>query len=147
MRGPEPRPDGCSARRRPLARPGVGQVLDALRSNGLEENTLVAFSSDNGVAHYVGMPGLNAPYRGWKLIVDGRQKKRWLFDLASDPTERVDRAEEEPEIASALAARLDAHDREIGPRSYPVLVEAVIPIDRTILGPWAPGDEYSYWPN
>ncbi len=216
---------------------GVGQVLDALRSNGLEENTLVVFSSDNGGAHYVGIPGLNEPYRGWKmtffegglhspffvkwparipagtrsatpvshidlfttaasaarvplpddrvidgadlvpfaagersgdahealfwrsgdlrtvlsggwkLTVDGRQKKRWLFDLETDPTERIDRSEEKPEIASALAAKLDAHDREIGPRSFPVLVEAVIPIDRTILGPWVPGEDFNYWPN
>jgi len=45
----------------------VGRVLDALRSNGLEENTLVFFTSDNGGANYVGLPNLNRPYRGWKL--------------------------------------------------------------------------------
>jgi arylsulfatase A-like enzyme len=46
---------------------GVGQVLDALRTNGLDENTLVVFTSDNGGAHYVGLPELNRPYRGWKM--------------------------------------------------------------------------------
>jgi arylsulfatase A-like enzyme len=46
---------------------GVGVVLDALRAHGLEENTLVLFSSDNGGAHYIGIPDLNAPYRGWKM--------------------------------------------------------------------------------
>ncbi|HIF93287.1 MAG: sulfatase-like hydrolase/transferase [Myxococcales bacterium] len=46
---------------------GVGQVMDALRENGLEENTLVIFTSDNGGAHYVGLPDVNAPYRGWKM--------------------------------------------------------------------------------
>jgi arylsulfatase A-like enzyme len=46
---------------------GVGQVLDALRELGLEDNTLVMFSSDNGGAHYVGLPDLNEPYRGWKM--------------------------------------------------------------------------------
>lgn len=46
---------------------GVGQVLDALQANGLEENTLVIFTSDNGGAHYLGLAGLNAPFRGWKL--------------------------------------------------------------------------------
>ena len=35
----------------------VGEVLDALRENGLEDNTLVLFTSDNGGAHYVGLPG------------------------------------------------------------------------------------------
>ena len=46
---------------------GVGRVLDALREHGLEENTLVVFTSDNGGANYVGLPDLNKPYRGWKM--------------------------------------------------------------------------------
>lgn len=46
---------------------GVGRVLDALRANGLEDNTLVVFTSDNGGANYVGLPDLNRPYRGWKM--------------------------------------------------------------------------------
>ncbi len=46
---------------------GVGKVLEALRSNGLEENTLVLFVSDNGAPEYVGLPDLNKPYRGWKM--------------------------------------------------------------------------------
>lgn len=45
----------------------VGRVLDALRRNGLEENTLVMFTSDNGGAGYVGLPGVNQPFRGWKM--------------------------------------------------------------------------------
>jgi arylsulfatase A-like enzyme len=45
----------------------VGRVLDALRERGLEENTLVFFTSDNGGANYVGLPDLNKPYRGWKM--------------------------------------------------------------------------------
>jgi uncharacterized sulfatase len=46
---------------------GVGQVLDALRANGLEENTLVFFTSDNGGANYIGLPEVNQPFRGWKI--------------------------------------------------------------------------------
>ena len=45
----------------------VGRVLEALRAEGLEENTLVFFTSDNGGANYVGLPNLNRPYRGWKM--------------------------------------------------------------------------------
>ncbi len=46
---------------------GVGKVLDALAADGLDENTLVIFTSDNGGAHYVGLRDLNRPYRGWKM--------------------------------------------------------------------------------
>jgi arylsulfatase A-like enzyme len=48
---------------------GVGQVLDALRRNGLEDNTLVVFTSDNGGAGYIGLPDVNDPYRGWKITL------------------------------------------------------------------------------
>ena len=46
---------------------GIGQVMDALRDNGLEENTMVLFTSDNGGAGYIGLPDVNDPYRGWKM--------------------------------------------------------------------------------
>lgn len=46
---------------------GVGRVLEALRENGLEDNTLVIFTSDNGGAHYIGLSEVNAPFRGWKI--------------------------------------------------------------------------------
>ena len=45
----------------------VGKITNALKSLGLEQNTLVVFSSDNGGAGYVGLPEINAPFRGWKL--------------------------------------------------------------------------------
>ncbi|MDA9847372.1 sulfatase-like hydrolase/transferase [Luminiphilus sp.] len=45
---------------------GIGQVLAALEKNGLADNTIVIFTSDNGGAGYVGLPDLNKPYRGWK---------------------------------------------------------------------------------
>ena len=46
---------------------GVGRVLEALRANGLADDTLVIFSSDNGGANYIGLPDINAPHRGWKM--------------------------------------------------------------------------------
>ena len=46
---------------------GVGRVLEALERNGLAENSLVIFTSDNGGAHYIGLPEINRPYRGWKI--------------------------------------------------------------------------------
>ncbi len=45
---------------------GVGKVLDELKAQGLDENTIVIFTSDNGGANYVGLPDINEPYRGWK---------------------------------------------------------------------------------
>lgn len=45
---------------------GVGQVMATLKQQGLDQNTLVIFTSDNGGANYIGLPDINRPYRGWK---------------------------------------------------------------------------------
>ncbi len=45
---------------------GVGRVMAELKAQGLDDNTLVIFSSDNGGANYIGLPDINKPYRGWK---------------------------------------------------------------------------------
>ena len=45
----------------------VGRVLGALEAEGLADNTVVIFTSDNGGAGYVGLDDLNKPYRGWKI--------------------------------------------------------------------------------
>jgi len=47
----------------------VGRVMEALNKNGLEENTMVIFTSDNGGPGYIGIPHINEPYRGWKLTM------------------------------------------------------------------------------
>jgi len=44
----------------------VGKVMDELQRDGIDNNTLVIFTSDNGGAYYVGLPDINKPYRGWK---------------------------------------------------------------------------------
>ena len=45
----------------------VGRITEALDKEGLAENTIIMFSSDNGGPGYVGLPDINAPFRGWKL--------------------------------------------------------------------------------
>ena len=45
----------------------VGRINQALEEEGLADNTLVIFSSDNGGPGYIGLPDINAPFRGWKL--------------------------------------------------------------------------------
>ena len=45
----------------------VEKITQALEDNGLSDNTLVIFTSDNGGAGYIGLPEINKPYRGWKL--------------------------------------------------------------------------------
>jgi len=45
---------------------GIGEVLAALRERGLEDDTLVIFTSDNGAPHYISLGLRNAPFRGWK---------------------------------------------------------------------------------
>ena len=45
----------------------VGRIMATLEEQGLAENTIVMFSSDNGGPGYIGLPDVNAPYRGWKI--------------------------------------------------------------------------------
>jgi arylsulfatase A-like enzyme len=45
----------------------VGKIANALEENGLTENTMIIFTSDNGGAGYIALPDINKPYRGWKL--------------------------------------------------------------------------------
>lgn len=216
----------------------VGEITAKLEAEGLAENTLIVFSSDNGGAGYIGLPEINQPYRGWKITlfeggirvpmfvkwpariapgtrvdapvahidvmptlaaaagarlpegveidgrdmlpvamgagtisrpndalfwqsgyyrvvragdwklqVDGRQSKIWLFDLASDPTEQNDLAAIRPDKVSELQALLDAHQQgAVGPL-YPYTLESAIAIDKTQAEPVEPGDAYVWWPN
>ena len=45
----------------------VGRIMATLEEQGLADNTIVMFSSDNGGPGYIGLPEVNAPFRGWKL--------------------------------------------------------------------------------
>jgi uncharacterized sulfatase len=45
----------------------IKKIVSALEENGLTDNTLIIFTSDNGGAGYIGLHDINKPYRGWKL--------------------------------------------------------------------------------
>ena len=215
----------------------VERVLEALETNGLMENTLVIFTSDNGGAGYIGLPDVNKPYRGWKLThfeggthvpfiaqwpariaagaqmtepvhhvdlfhtiagaagaklpvgvrLDGvnllpyvqgeqtgaphetlfwrqghhqsvlhdgwkliradRPNRRWLFNLAEDPTEQVDLARRFPQRVGELEALLAAHNAQQARPLWPSVIDGPQLIDKTGAEPYKPGDEYIYWPN
>ena len=83
----------------------------------------------------------------WKLQVSERPPRTWLFDLRTDPTEKTNLAEREPERVAALRAMLDAEDAAMVPPAWPALLEGAIPIDHPMNVPDGPADEYVYWPN
>ena len=47
----------------------VTRILDTLEAEGIADNTIVIFTSDNGGAGYIGIPDVNSPFRGWKITM------------------------------------------------------------------------------
>ena len=215
----------------------VGRVLQTLKEQGLEENTIVIFASDNGAPGYIGLPDVNKPYRGWKLtmfeggirvpyvakwpghiaagtqyqppisnidimptvlaaaggnmptdrpidgvnllpyltakpatqparalhwrdgpyramqegmwklIVSERPQKQWLFNLASDPTEKNNQATAQPQKLAQMVTQMTAHHATMPPPMWPSFIELPIEIDKTLDQKHLPGDEYVYWYN
>ncbi|MCF8169012.1 MAG: sulfatase-like hydrolase/transferase [Rhodoferax sp.] len=214
----------------------VGRVLQTLRDEGLEHNTLVVFSSDNGAPGYIGIPEVNKPYRGWKLtffegglrvpyvaqwparipagvhypapisnidilptvvaaagahlpndrtidgvnllpflrdpipqperplfwrdgpyravqsqswklIVSELPKKLWLFDLAQDPTEKHNLANQHTQKVDDLKALLQTHHAKMPASQWPSFIALPVLIDKTLDQQQSPQDEYTYWYN
>ncbi len=216
----------------------VGRIVAALEEEGVADNTLVLFTSDNGGAGYLGLPEVNAPFRGWKITqfeggirvplfakwpgripagtevqtpvahidmmptllaaagedlpegiaIDGenllplaigegeaawdretlfwqaghyrvvrhgdwklqeaaRPKKTWLFNLAEDPTEQNNLADDRPDKLAELRRLLDAHHGAARSPLYEAELEASVAIDKHLAEPFEPGDEYVYVPN
>ena len=215
----------------------VGHVLSALRENGLDQNTLVFFTSDNGGANYIGLPDINRPYRGWKatffeggihvpffmkwpakiragtiyplpvahvdifstaagaagapipsdrvmdgvnvfpfldgasagtphgtlfwrsgpyktllkgewkLQIDDKPNKIWLFNLKQDPTEHHNLAETNPQQVQTLMKVLDQIDGQQAKPLWPSLLEGAIDIDHPLSYPQSASDDYVFWSN
>jgi len=216
----------------------VGRIVEKLEQEGLAENTIIVFSSDNGGPGYIGLPGINDPYRGWKLSlfeggirvpmfvswpariaagtvidtpvahidltptlaaaagaalpagveidgrnilplaegaggfsrpddaifwqsgyyrvvragdwklqVDGKQGKTWLFDLANDPTEANNLAASAPEKLAELQALLDRHHEGARAPLYASTTDIPVAIDKTGADELTAEDEIVWWPN
>ena len=97
----------------------VGRVVQALKERGLDQNTLIIFSSDNGAPGYIGIPDVNQPYRGWKLtFFEGGLRVptalQWPAQIAagqqfSKPTSHIDIT---PTVVAAAGAAMPA-DRPV----------------------------------
>lgn len=219
----------------------VGRILDTLSQEGLEENTIVMFTSDNGGPGYIGIPDVNSPYRGWKITMfeggirvpmfvkwpakieagtiidkpvahidvmptlaaaagaanpkgvaidgvnilpltrsggndswnrktlfwqnghyqvvrhgdwklqvnDRREAgtKKWLYNLAQDPTEQNNVAQSNPDKLTQLSELLAAHQAESRGPLYPATTDNSIMVDKTLAEKFTDGDEYVYTPN
>ena len=216
----------------------VERIQRKLEELELERDTMIVLTSDNGGAGYLGLPDVNAPYRGWKITlfeggirtplfikwpghiepdtrvatpvahidvmptlvaaadaripagleidgknllplaqgtgeisriddamfwqsghyrvvragnwklqVNGRLNKQWLFDLGADPTEQHNLAEERPEKLGELLAILDRHHANRRAPLWEAARESPVMIDKTLAERFEEGDEYIYWPN
>ena len=106
----------------------VGRIMAKLEAEGLAENTIIVLSSDNGGAGYLGLPEVNAPYRGWKItLFEGGIRVprfiKWPQAIAQGtvidtPIAHIDLL---PTLAAAAGAELPS-DRVIDGRN--ILVEA-----------------------
>jgi hypothetical protein len=83
----------------------------------------------------------------WKLQISDTQKRTWLFNLATDPTERTDLSAREPQQVARLRAMIAAHAAQMPRPLWPALVEMPIRIDVPLDAPWKPTQDYVYWSN
>jgi uncharacterized sulfatase len=83
----------------------------------------------------------------WKLQVNEKQGKTWLFNLATDPTEKVNLASKNRVKLTELQAILAAHHRGRQPPLYASTTDVAIMVDKTLAETYKPGDEFIYWPN
>ena len=83
----------------------------------------------------------------WKLQVNGKQGKAWLYNLAADPTEKTNLATSQPAKRRELEALIAAHEKGRKPPLYASTFDTPVSIDKTLAEPYRKGDEFIYWPN
>lgn len=125
----------------------VGRIMQKLANEGLDDNTIIVFSSDNGGAGYIGLADINAPYRGWKMtFYEGGIRVpmvlRWPARIApgrriSTPVSHIDLL---PTLAAAAKAPLPTEIAIDGVNLLPEALgeKALDRQDRAIF--WQSGD-------
>ena len=74
-------------------------------------------------------------------------RRDFLFNLAVDPTERVNLAASNPAKVAELKALQRAQDAQQKPPMWPSLTQSAIPVDRPLSFPPKPNEDYIYWSN
>jgi len=82
----------------------------------------------------------------YKLHVDERQKKTWLYDLEIDPTERINIAEKMPKLAREMRDALNAVNAEMAAPGWPSTTRAHRYID-VVSPPYRDGEDYVLFAN
>jgi arylsulfatase A-like enzyme len=125
---------------------GVGEVMAALKAQGIDGHSIVIFTSDNGGAWYAGLPDINKPYRGWKgTFFEGGIHvpffMRWPGKIAagqrlSMPIQHFDVFST---VAAAAGAAMPSDRRMDGLNLLPYMTgQAAPPASRTLF--WRSGD-------
>lgn len=65
----------------------------------------------------------------WKLIVDDREDRQWLYSLADDKEERTNVAKDHPEVVAEILDKLAAWEADLAPPLWPHLAEYHFTID------------------
>lgn len=113
----------------------VGRINATLERLGLAENTVVMFTSDNGGAGYIGLPEINAPFRGWKItqFEGGIRVPLFIKWPAQIPAQTVSEVpvthiDAFPTIAAAAGTSL--------PEGVPIDGLNILPLARAEDGAW-----------
>ena len=86
-------------------------------------------------------------HENWKLITDHRTGKDWLFNVESDPYERINLASEMTLKVEELKRLLSDHKKVQPPPLYDNTMSAPILIDKHNGYAFQDGDEFTYWDN
>ena len=83
----------------------------------------------------------------WKLQSSEAQHKVWLYNLATDPTEKREMSKSEPDRTKTMLAMLAAQDRQSVKPRWPSLLQGPVFVDHPSGVPQRKGEEYIVWDN